>query len=308
VILVLGSSLDRVYPTLLATLHHSGHPFVAVDEDHPEQYSVRRWHDDGRTFFRIEGNGLTGRHPVGAIFVRHAIVRTLDQTVVEPLGALQLSLNRMLLAADCPVVNHPSCAYSNYSKPFQVELLARAGFDVPRSLVTNIPAEARRFYDACDGRVIFKGTSNVLTLAQQLKPEQLTRTELLPHCPTLFQEYVAGVDYRVHVVGEVTFVTRLVSEDEDYRRSTLVAGEAIIAEPASLPAPIVEKCIAFTKQLGLIVSGIDFKENDAGRIVALECNPYPQFTFYEQRSGQPITRAIVDYLIRHQTPEPTVFA
>jgi glutathione synthase/RimK-type ligase-like ATP-grasp enzyme len=308
VILVLGSSLDRVYPTLIATLRQSGHPFVAVDEDHPEQYAVRRSRDDGAPLYRIEGNGSTGRHPVGAIFVRHAIVRSLDQTLVERLGALQLSLNRMLLAARCPVINHPSRAYSNYSKPFQVELLARAGFDVPRSLVTNIPAEARRFYDTCDGRVIVKGTSNVLTLAQQLGPEQLTRMELLPHCPTLFQEYVAGVDYRVHVIGNDAFVTRLVSDDEDYRRATLVDGETVVAEAASLPAPIIEKCIAFTKQLGLIVSGMDFKENASGRIVALECNPYPQFTFYEQRSGQPLTRAIVDYLIAHQSSDATVFA
>lgn len=307
-ILVLGSSLDRVYPTLLTTLRESGHRFATVDEDHPERYTIHREQSDGRTVFQIEGDGCGGRQPVRAIFVRHAIARTLDQARLDRMGALQGSLNRMLLGTDCPVINRPANAYSNYSKPYQVALLARAGFDVPRSLVTNMPDEARRFYEACRGLVIFKGTSNVLTLAQKLKPEQLPRLELLPNCPVLFQEYVPGVDYRVHVVGKDAFVTRLVSQDEDYRRSTLVAGSEIIAEPASLPADVIDRCVAFTEQLGLIVSGIDFKEDESGRLVALECNPYPQFTFYEGRSGQSITRAVVDYLIQHEITETNVFA
>jgi glutathione synthase/RimK-type ligase-like ATP-grasp enzyme len=148
-----------------------------------------------------------------------------------------------------------------------------------------VPAEARRFYDECGGAVIFKGTSNVVTLAQILKPEHLPRMEFLPHCPTLFQEYVAGVDYRVHVVGDDAFATRLVSDNEDYRRSALITGDNVVTEAATLPADAIARCIAFTRQLGLIVSGIDFKESPSGRLVALECNPYPQFTFYEHRSG-----------------------
>ena len=147
-----------------------------------------------------------------------------------------------------------------------------------------------------------------MTLAQRLTPGNLDRMEFLPHCPTLFQEYVAGVDYRVHVIGERAFVTRLVSSDEDYRRSTLVAQEEIVAEPADLPADTVARCVAFTRGLGLIVSGMDFKESPVGRLVALECNPYPQFTFYEGRSGQPLTRGVVDYLIENQTKETNVFA
>jgi len=307
-ILALGSSRDRVYPTLLARLREAGHPFVTVDEDNPEEYTVHREQGNGRFVYRITGNGCSGKNPVGGIFVRHAVARTLDLAPLGRMGALQLSLNQMLLSTDCPVINHPSRAYSNYSKPFQVELLARAGFDVPHSLITNMPDEARRFCKEYDGDVIFKGTSNVLTLAQRLRSEHVPRIEFLPHCPTLFQEYVPGVDYRVHVVGDEAFVTRLVSQDEDYRRSTLNATEEISADAATLPPDVIQKCVTFTKRLGLIVSGMDFKETDGGRLVALECNPYPQFTFYESRSGQSITQAVVDYLIQHQISDSNVFA
>jgi len=305
-ILVIGSSVDKVYPTLLSTLREAGYPFSTIDEDQPERYAVHRESAYGRTTYRIEGTGT--KNPVGAMFVRHAIVRTLDQTKISRMNLLQFQLNQMLLSTDCPVINKPTNAYSNYSKPYQIQLLAEANFDVPRSLVTNVPAEARRFYEECERQVIFKGVSNMLTLAQVLRPEHFRRFEFLPHCPTLFQEYVAGVDYRVHILHDQTFVTRLVSKDEDYRRGALIDGESIVTESATLPAEILEKCVAFTKQLGLVVSGIDFKESPGGRLVALECNPFPQFTFYERRSGQHITRAIVDYLGQHQVHESNVFA
>jgi glutathione synthase/RimK-type ligase-like ATP-grasp enzyme len=307
-ILVLGSSADKVYPWLVSQLRARDHPFVVVDEEYPERYEVQCDEANGRPRFRITGDHCRGENPVGSIFVRHAVARTLSPGHLYRMGLLQTNLNRMLLFTSCPIVNPPANAYSNYSKPFQVGLLAEAGFEVPRTLVTNLPDEARRFYAECERQVIYKGVSNVMTLAQVLTPDQFERLAFLPNSPTLFQEFVAGVDYRVHVVDGEAFVTRLVARNEDYRRSLLVTDEEVAVEPAHLPAPVIDRCLAFTRQLGLIVSGIDFKETVDGRLVALELNPYPQFTFYERRSGQAITNAVVEYLIGHQAAETDLFA
>lgn len=307
-ILVLGSSSDKVFPQLLDAIRRSGEPLAVVDEDSPERFRVRRVDENGRPRFHLEGDGCSGDRPVGAIFVRHAVARTVDPGFVQRLGALQTHLNGMLQAVDCPVVNPPANAYSNYSKPYQLALLAAAGFTIPRSLVTNVPAQAYRFIDQCGGRVIFKGASNVMTFAQRYRPQHRERIELLPNCPTLFQEFVEGPDYRVHVVGDEVFVTRLAAADVDYRRSALQDGEAIEAEAADLPQEARERCVRFTAELGLVVSGIDFKGRDDGELVALECNPFPQFTFYAGRSGQPITRAVVGWLKRHQSEDSNVYA
>lgn len=303
-ILYLGSSRDKVYPRFLAELKSSGHAFAVVDEDHADEYKIERENEK----WRIQGNQCDGSRPVGSIFVRHAVARTLDPTVVGPMSRLQVDLNRILLSTQCPVINRPAKAYSNYSKPYQLGLLAQAGFDVPRTLVTNIPEQALHFHDELGGRVIFKGVSNVMSFAQLWKPEHFERVRLLPNSPTQFQEFVYGADYRVHVIGRQAFVTRLAAANEDYRRSALADREEILAEPAELPPVVVERCIHFTESLGLIVGGIDFKESDDGRLVALELNPFPQFTFYEGRSGQPITRSVVDYLIRHHVKDSNVFA
>lgn len=115
------------------------------------------------------------------------------------------------------------------------------------------------------------------------------------------QEYVEGADYRVHVIGTEAFVTRLESADADYRCSAFLHTAPVVARPARLTAEVVDRCVVTTRGLGLVVSGIDFKESVDGRLVALELNPYPQLTFYEDRSGQPITRAVVDCLLRNQT-------
>jgi hypothetical protein len=303
-ILFLGSSKDKVYPRLLSELEHSGYPFVFVDEDQAERYRIE--YDEEA--WRIRGDGCNGSRPIHSIFVRHAVARTLEPKVIEPLGRLQVDLNRMLLTTLCPVINRPSKAISNYSKVFQLGLMARAGFEVPKTLLTNIPDEALRFYQECLGQVIFKGASNVMSFAQVWKQEHFERIHFLPNSPTQFQEFVRGVDYRVHVVAEEAFVTRLVAPNEDYRRSALADQEDILAEPADLPRDLIDRSIRFTHALGLVVGGIDFKESKDGRLVALELNPYPQFTFYEGRSGQPITRSVVECLARRQVTNTNVFA
>ena len=303
-ILFIGSSKDKVYPRFLAELESSGHPFALVDEDQAPSYAV----ESDNAGWRVYGDGCVGRRPVRSIFVRHAVARTLDLSVVGPMSSLQTTINRMLLESCCPVVNRPSRAFSNYSKPYQLGLLAQAGFDVPKTLVTNIPEEALRFHDECRQKMIFKGVSNVMSFAQVFKSEHFDRLQFLPNSPTQFQEFVQGADYRVHVIGDQVFVTRLAASNEDYRRSALADQEEILAQPAELPPALIERCIRFTRSLGLIVGGIDFKESADGRLVALELNPFPQFTFYEGRSGQPITRAVVDYLASHQAADTNIFA
>lgn len=234
-ILVLGSSRDSVFPQLNRHLRESGHPFIAIDEDAPARYSVQCEHANGNSIFRVVGDGCDSKTPVKSIFVRHAIARTLEPDYLQKMGQLQGELNFMLRVARCPILNPPANGLSNYSKAYQVSLLARAGFDVPHSLVTNLPEAARVFWEECNREVIYKGVSNVTTLAQLLTPETLPRLEHLPCSPTLFQEYVAGDDYRVHVIGDEAFVTRVVAENVDYRRASLIESEQIQVEAGTLP-------------------------------------------------------------------------
>lgn len=304
-ILAIGSRRDRVFPDLLEGLSQASIEHAVIDEDAAHEYQIVR---DGPGW-QVTGGACTGNRPVTGVFVRHAVPRTVVPRQIDELLGFQSAINLMLEDAACLVINHPKFAFSNWSKPYQLGLLARHGFDIPATLVTNEPGAAREFVSK-HGRVIVKGVSNVTTLAQVIRDDASTSDELerVRHCPVQLQEYVEGDDLRVHVVGHEVFVTRIVSRDPDYRRSALVDDAHVELVPGTLPADLTERCFRVTSQLGLIVSGIDFKVGPNGRLVVLELNPFPQFTFYERRSGQSITRAVLGCLTRARENDITIHA
>ena len=78
-------------------------------------------------------------------------------------------------------------------------------------------AEALRRFSARWGDVIFKGLGGARTRAARLDSNDSDRLAHLSTCPTQFQAFVPGVNYRVHVVGEKAFAVRVFSDSVDYR-------------------------------------------------------------------------------------------
>jgi len=192
------------------------------------------------------------------------------------------------------VVNRPSSMLSNGSKPFQLTLIAAAGLTVPETLVTNDLTELEHF---CEQHrdVVYKSISGMRSRVTRLSPQILAeRKNDLVYCPTQFQEYVDGVDYRVHVVGDQTFACQIHSDQDDYRFQ--VEGNGVQITPADLPTEISSRCVRLTSTLGLLVSGIDLRHASDDRWYCFEVNPSPAFSFYENHTGQPIAAAIAQML------------
>ena len=68
------------------------------------------------------------------------------------------------------VVNRPRASSTNGSKPLQ-QLIAEHGFSVPRTLVTTVPEEARRFFDECRGRVVYKSISHRRSIVRRVSAD-----------------------------------------------------------------------------------------------------------------------------------------
>ena len=204
------------------------------------------------------------------------------------------------------VVNRPAAMASNNSKPYQLGLIARLGLEVPDTLVTTDPEEARRFR-RLHGRVIDKSVSGIRSVVSQLRDEQLERLADVASGPTQFQEHIAGEDVRVHVVDDAVFATCARSRADDYRYASL-ADAALELAVAEIPAAIADRCRAVSRALGLPVAGIDLRHTPDDRWVCFEVNPSPAFTFYEHATGQPIGAAIARLLMRldagPRTPAP----
>jgi hypothetical protein len=198
------------------------------------------------------------------------------------------------------VCNRPSATATNFSKTWQQQVIAAHGFRVPQTLATNVPGEARQFYEACRRRVIYKSLSARRSIVKRLTKADLKRLERVRACPTQFQEWVPGVDIRVHVIGQRLFPTEVVTEALDYRYSGR-EGLPRAMRATEIPEEIGARCLALTASLGLVTAGVDLRRSLDGQYYCFEVNPTPGFLFYQQYTGQRVGDALADLLARPDT-------
>ena len=207
-------------------------------------------------------------------------------------------------ATDALLINPFDAMEANCSKPYQLEQIRRLGWSVPETLITTDPKEATGFWHE-HGDVIYKSVSGVRSRVSRLQTEHLDRFPRIACCPTQFQRYVAGVDHRVHVVGEELFACRLECDTDDYR----YAGEGgLQVHACTLPPDVQSHCFRTARALGLALAGMDLRCSPQGEWFCFEVNPSPAFTFYESRTAQPIAAALARLLMNADCAEPSLFA
>src|SRR5262249_20207720 len=158
----------------------------------------------------------------------------------------QASLMQMFDAMPCVVVNRVKASTSNDSKLYQEFMASAFGFLTPRTMVTTLPEEAEAFYHACGKKIIYKSVSSVRSIVRRLEDGDMPRLEAVRNCPTQFQEWIEGVDIRVHTVGEEVFATELVSEASDYRYASR-SGASLTAKAIEIPPEIASACVGLAK-------------------------------------------------------------
>jgi glutathione synthase/RimK-type ligase-like ATP-grasp enzyme len=200
------------------------------------------------------------------------------------------------------VVNRLSAMASNGSKPYQSRIIEAHGFKIPDTLVTT-DAEAVREFWLRYGAVIYKSTSGVRSIVNRLTAENAGRLSQLHWCPTQFQQYIPGHDYRVHVVGEQTFACEIVSDADDYRYAGR-KGLHTKLQAWPIPPQLAERCRSLARTLELPFAGIDLRYHPAGQWFCFEVNPSPAFSYYEDATGQPIAAAVARLLIDGAEAQP----
>jgi glutathione synthase/RimK-type ligase-like ATP-grasp enzyme len=118
-------------------------------------------------------------------------------------------------------------------------------------------------------------------------------------CPTQFQEYIAGIDYRVHVVGRDVFACRIVSTADDYRRAEM-QGLSVEFAASTIPDALADLCRRAARAAGLHVAGLDFRVTADGVWYCFEMNTTPDFVGYEEVTGHSIAAAIARQLAAHE--------
>lgn len=269
----------------------------------PESYKIAfSWEVSGPEGV-IEGPGWRLALPtISGVFARYVAPEPGDPAVL-PVGDLRaatlLEHHATLMALWehmlCPVANRICGSLSNHSKPYQLLMIRRTRLRIPRTLVTTCAASARAFYGEHDSRVIFKSISGHRSVVRLMRKGDLARLKHLRDCPAQFQEFVGGTNVRVHTVDGEVFATRVVSSAVDYRFAEQ-RGAAVLLEPTTVPPWVADACLDLARAMGLVIAGIDLKVTPDEEWFCFEVNPCPAFAYYEQRTGQPISAALVTAL------------
>jgi glutathione synthase/RimK-type ligase-like ATP-grasp enzyme len=205
------------------------------------------------------------------------------------------ALEAFLADLRCPVVNPLGAVHAHRHKPRQSAQVSRLGVPVPETLISNDPAEVRRFWAehaAAPGGIVVKPVLGG-AYARRLDAADLRRERSIRACPMQYQVYVPGEDVRVYVVGEEVFAGRIVSRPGvDFRTDPGHRSEALQLSPGDEAV-----CRAIARALGLRLAGIDFRRGADGRLVFLEANPSPMFLRFAQDTGHPVLERLIDLVL-----------
>jgi hypothetical protein len=301
-ILLWGLSGDGPLDEVEASLRGRGVPFALLDQR--DVLDTRVESEPGRAFASrvLTRDGHIDLDAVTACYLRAHDFRRLPH--IEAAGpesaawshavAVESALYAWVELTPALVVNRPSAMSSNNSKPYQAALIGAHGFAVPETLITTDPAAVEEFR-ARHGALIYKSISSVRSIVSRLTPDHDERLADVAWCPTQFQQYVPGTDYRVHVIGEELFTCEVISVADDYRYAGR-QGAGVEIRPCGLPPEVGEKLRTLVRALGLCVAGVDLRRTPDGEWFCFEVNPSPGFTFYEPDDEQPIADAIARLL------------
>jgi glutathione synthase/RimK-type ligase-like ATP-grasp enzyme len=213
------------------------------------------------------------------------------------------AINGLWQLLDVPWCNPPGLDEIAGRKAWQLRVASEVGLAVPRTLITSDPEAARTFITSRrEGRTIFKtfsATHQVWRETRLVRDAEMQLLDAVRVAPVIFQEYIeAEADLRVTVVGDRIFPAAIDARATDYPVDFRMSLGQASTEATDLPADVVTRLRALMDRLGLVYGAIDLRRTPAGEHVFLEVNTAGEFLFIEQRTGQPITQALVDWLVR----------
>jgi len=199
-------------------------------------------------------------------------------------------------AMDALWINPPALDASASHKPYQLALAQTLGLEIPQTMMTSDPEEAREFWRACDGDVIYKqfvALQEAWSETRRLgEAEAQVADAAIRLAPVIFQRRVAAVaDLRVTIIGDEVFAAAVDVRDLAYDLDVRMNLDAKHVAH-DLPDDVADMLRALMRRLGLVYGAIDLRLAEDGRYVFLEINPAGQFLYVEQQTGQPITAAL----------------
>ncbi len=206
-------------------------------------------------------------------------------------------------------LNDPAAIALAEDKPRQLVLARQLGFEVPETLITNDPTALEAFLagPTTVGKPLrharLEGEEDAVIFTSRISQAVARDPAAIAAAPLILQrEIEKATDVRVTVVGDRVFAAAIHSQAQaesevDWRRGN---GIELPHLAIDLPLALADRCRALVAALGLTFGAIDLVQAPDGRFWFLEINPNGQWAWIETRTGQPITAALVDELLRRR--------
>jgi len=192
-------------------------------------------------------------------------------------------------------ISSPQATRLAENKLVQLDHAQRAGFRVPRTLVSQNPAQIRGFCRELGNRAIIKsvkGTTKAGLLTLAVDDRILACDEMLSLAPAMYQELIGGTRHiRANCFGDRVHAVQIETDALDWRPDLTVPMASV-----ELPAEVNSRLLDVLRALGLRMGIVDLKLTLAGEPVWLEVNPQGQFLFIEGLIGLELTSAFCDFL------------
>lgn len=304
-VLIVSSFADPHARGVIAELAKLGTEVELLDlADYPGKLTLTLAFGDGKRRFLLKrpGEGQLDLDTVRAVWWRRPGAFSLPELLRDPAhrrlaqSEANAAFQGLFAAMEALWINEPTLdALASY-KPYQLALAQRLGLEIPPTVMTSDPEEAREFWRVCQSDVIYKqfiALPDAWWETRRLGETETKATdEAIRLAPVIFQRHVAAVaDLRVTVIGDEIFAAAVDLRDLDYNVDVRINLNAKhVAHP--LPNDVADKLRGLMRRLGLIYGAIDLRLTADGRYVFLEINPAGQFLYVEQQTGQPIAAAL----------------
>lgn len=186
-------------------------------------------------------------------------------------------------------------------KALQLRIASESGLCVPRTLITSDPDKARTFITSQGlGKTIYKTFSCTHAIWREtrlVRQEDLALLDTVRLAPVIFQQYVpAEADLRITVIGDRVFSAAIYAGKTDYPFDFRMSLGQATTQAEALPDKVQDSLLRLMKRLGLVYGACDMRRTPDGEYVFLEVNTAGEFLFVEERTGQPISHALADWL------------
>lgn len=308
-ILIVTNKRDVTTDFVILEMRRRGLPFVRLNTEDLPRHEVLMM-DGDPAILTLAGpcGDLSLSDVTGAYYRRPGRFEAEGDAPVAAYVVAEWSaiLRTLWNALDDRWLNSPFAILRAEDKPRQLAAARRLGLNVPGTLVTNAFDAARAFL--AEGPMVAKplrhaliddGEVGSVVFTSRVTALEAGDAEAIRRAPMILQrEVVKRSDVRVLVIDDRVFATRILSQAQDETEVDWRRGVRLDLEHRSfeLPPDIASACIAVTRDLGLRFAAIDLIEDEEGAFWFLEANPNGQWAWIEQRTGAPVTAAIVDAL------------